>query len=77
MNEPRKRKLELGDFHVDLESRSVSVRGREIRLTPKEFDLLIYFMGLPEKFSRTIPYWLLFGVATNVEQDQYLRVFRR
>src|ERR671938_590146 len=29
--------LEVGDFRVDLEDRGVAVRGREVRLTPKEY----------------------------------------
>lgn len=32
--------VEIGDFIVDVTSHSTSVRGREVRLTPKEFDLL-------------------------------------
>src|SRR5229473_2432702 len=42
-NEPAPTLLEAGDFRVDLESRNVIVRGSEVRLTPKEFDLLTYF----------------------------------
>jgi two-component system KDP operon response regulator KdpE len=38
------RLLEVGVFRADLESRHVTVEGREIHLTPKEFDLLTYFM---------------------------------
>src|SRR5258705_10111158 len=30
--------LDSGDFHVDLESREITVRGDQIHLTPKEFD---------------------------------------
>src|SRR6185295_19370928 len=36
--------LEAGDFHVDFDSRAVTVRGNEVHLTPKEFDLLTYFL---------------------------------
>ena len=32
--------VEIGDFIVDAASHSASVRGHEVRLTPKEFDLL-------------------------------------
>ena len=32
--------FEVGEFRVDLESRRVHARGQEIRLTPKEFELL-------------------------------------
>jgi two-component system KDP operon response regulator KdpE len=31
-------KIEVGDFRIDLATRVVSVGGREVRLTPKEFD---------------------------------------
>src|SRR6476659_3920573 len=36
--------LDAGGFHVDLETRSVTVDGKEVHLTPKEFDLLVYFI---------------------------------
>ena len=37
--------VELGDVVVDRESRDVSVAGRPVELTAKEFDLLAYFIG--------------------------------
>jgi two-component system KDP operon response regulator KdpE len=67
--------LESGDFHVDLESRNVTVRGREVRLTPKEFDLLIYFM---KHSGKVLTHHTLLAAVWGgdyVEQDQYLRVF--
>jgi two-component system KDP operon response regulator KdpE len=67
--------LEVGVFRADLESRHVTVEGREIHLTPKEFDLLIYFMTNAGKVltHRT----LLKGVwgGNYVDQNEYLRVF--
>jgi len=67
--------IEAGDFHVDLESRKLTVLGREIHLTPKEFDLLTYFIHHPGKVltHRT----LLAGVwgGNYIEQNEYLRVF--
>ena len=36
--------LEAGDFRLDLETRKVTVLGKEIHLTPKEFDLLAHLM---------------------------------
>jgi two-component system, OmpR family, KDP operon response regulator KdpE len=67
--------LEAGDFRVDLESRTVTVRGREVRLTPKEFDLLTYFMKHAGKVltHRTLLAALWGG--NYVEQNEYLRVF--
>src|SRR5215204_845187 len=44
MNEATQTTLESGDFHVDLDLRAVKVRGTEVHLTPKEFDLLVYFL---------------------------------
>ena len=41
--------IETGDFRIDLESHSVSVGGRPVRLTPKEFDLLVYLVRHPAK----------------------------
>ena len=67
--------IEAGDFHVDFESRKLRVLGREIHLTPKEFDLLTYFIQHPGKVltHRT----LLSAVwgGNYVEQNEYLRVF--
>ena len=37
--------IEVGDFRLDLETRRVVVRGQEVHLTPKEYDLLIYLIS--------------------------------
>src|SRR5258705_4091821 len=74
-NETAQKVLESGDFHVDLESRKVTVRGREIRLTPKEFDLLIYFMNHSGKVLTHHTLLAAVWGGDYVEQDQYLRVF--
>ena len=67
--------LESGDFRIDLESRTVTVRGGEMHLTPKEFDLLTYFLKHPGKVltHRTLLAALWGG--NYVEQNEYLRVF--
>jgi two-component system, OmpR family, KDP operon response regulator KdpE len=67
--------LKSGDFHVDLESRAVTVRGSEVHLTPKEFDMLTYFLKHPGKVltHRTLLAALWGG--NYVEQNEYLRVF--
>ena len=41
--------IEEGDFRIDLETREVHVDGREIRLSPKEFDLLMYLFKNKER----------------------------
>lgn len=67
--------IEVGDLRVDLGSRSVSVAGREVHLTPKEFDLLVYFI---KHAGKVLTHRTLLGAVWGgdyVEQDQYLRVF--
>jgi len=67
--------LEAGDFRIDLESRKVTVHGREIHLTPKEFDLLTYFMN---NSGKVLTHRNLLGAlwgGNYVEQNEYLRVF--
>jgi two-component system KDP operon response regulator KdpE len=67
--------LQEGDFRVDLESRSVSVAGREIRLTPKEFDLLTYLMKHAGKVLTHRRLLAALWGGNYVEQNEYLRVF--
>jgi two-component system, OmpR family, KDP operon response regulator KdpE len=40
---------EVGDFMVDTGAHKVTVRGAEIHLTPKEFDLLSFLIKNPDK----------------------------
>ena len=75
MNEATQRALDSGDFHVDLETREITVRGKAVHLTPKEFDLLVYFIKHSGKVltHRTLLAALWGG--NYVEQNEYLRVF--
>jgi two-component system, OmpR family, KDP operon response regulator KdpE len=67
--------LEVGDFRVDFESRQVTVCGREVHLTPKEFELLTYFLNHSGKvLTRRTLLAALWG-GNYVEQNEYLRVF--
>jgi two-component system KDP operon response regulator KdpE len=67
--------LEVGDFRINLEARSVFVRGAEVHLTPKEYDLLIHFVRHAGKVltHRTLLSAVWGGNYT--EQGEYLRVF--
>jgi two-component system KDP operon response regulator KdpE len=67
--------LDAADFHVDLETRSVTVAGREVHLTPKEFDLLVYFIKHAGKVLTHRTLLAAVWGGDYVEQDQYLRVF--
>ena len=67
--------VDVGDFHIDLATRTVVVAGRDLKLTPKEFDLLLYLSQHPR---RVIPHRTLLGAiwgANSTEQPEYLRVF--
>ena len=67
--------IDTGDFYIDLAGRQVKVRGVEVKLTPKEFDLLTY---LAEHPHRVINHRTLLGAVwgeMNTEQPEYLRVF--
>jgi len=67
--------IEIGDFRVDTAARKVTVLHREVRLTPKEFDLLVYMARHPGK---VITHRTLLGAiwgGQNTEQVEYLRVF--
>jgi DNA-binding response OmpR family regulator len=41
-------RLTLGSIEVDFDTRQVTARGKQVRLTPKEFELLRY---LPAPFA--------------------------
>src|SRR5215467_56029 len=41
--------IDAGDFHIDLQAHVVTLQGKEIHLTPKEFDLLSYMARNPGK----------------------------
>jgi two-component system KDP operon response regulator KdpE len=64
-----------GDFTIDLAKHLVTVRGGEVRLTPKEFDLLVHLFRNRDKVlsHRTILAAIWGGEFT--EQTEYLRVF--
>jgi two-component system KDP operon response regulator KdpE len=67
--------LEIGDFKVEQTTRTVWVRNQAIHLTPKEYDLLLYFLN---HRGRVLTHRVLLGAVwggESVEQSEYLRVF--
>lgn len=67
--------LEAGDFRIDIEAREVTVRGQEVHLTPKEFDLLSYFLNHAGKVLTHRKLLAAIWGGNYVEQNEYLRVF--
>jgi two-component system, OmpR family, KDP operon response regulator KdpE len=67
--------IEVGDFRIDLAAHKVTVRRREVHLTPKEFDLLVY---LARHAGKVVTHRALLGAiwgGQSTEQVEYLRVF--
>jgi len=74
-SEPEAELIEIGDFRIDVPARTVSVRKHDVRLTPKEFDLLVYLARHPGK---VVTHRALLGAVwgpNSIEQPEYLRVF--
>jgi two-component system, OmpR family, KDP operon response regulator KdpE len=67
--------IAAGDFVIDLAAHKVIVRSREVHLTPKEFDLLVY---LARHAGKVVTHRALLGAiwgGQSTEQVEYLRVF--
>src|SRR5260370_14456535 len=64
-----------GDFSIELDARSVRVTGREVHLTPKEFDLLVFLARRPGKVVTQRTLLAAIWGPNSTEQPQYLRVF--
>jgi len=67
--------LEDGDFKIDLAKREVNVRGEEIHLTPKEFDLLVFLFRNRGKVVTHRAILAAIWGGNFTEQTEYLRVF--
>ena len=73
--EPEAALIEAGDFRIDIPGRKVELNAKEIHLTPKEFDLLVYLARHP---GRVITHHALLTAVwgpNSVQQPEYLRVF--
>jgi two-component system, OmpR family, KDP operon response regulator KdpE len=67
--------LEVGDFRIDPDLRRVLVRGNELHLTPKEYELLLFFMSNHDKVLTHRAILSAVWGENNAEQSEYLRVF--
>ena len=64
-----------GELEIDFESRRVTLKGKSVRLTPKEFDLLKFLVEHP---NRPIPHRKLLQTVWGPDygdEVEYLRVF--
>jgi two-component system, OmpR family, KDP operon response regulator KdpE len=67
--------IQFDDIEINVATRHVSVRGQDVRFTPKEFDLLYYFATHP---NTTIPHGKLLQAVWGPDygnEVEYLHVF--
>ena len=67
--------IEDQDFRIDFQTREVRVSGKEIHLSPKEFDLLVYLLHNAGKVLTHRSVLSAVWGGNYVEQTEYLRVF--
>ncbi len=66
---------EAGDFRIDPQQRQVEVGGRPVHLTPKEFELLQFFLlNRGKVLTHRVILSAIWG-SGSTEQPEYLRVF--
>ena len=73
--DPQSQVLHAGAFEINLDAHIATQNGNELRLTPKEFDLLVH---LVRNAGKVLTHRALLGAVwggDNTEQHEYLRVF--
>ena len=73
--EPETAVIETGDFRIDIPARKVEVNAKEVHLTPKEFDLLVYLARHPGKVITHHALLTAVWGPNSAQQPEYLRVF--
>lgn len=74
-DDTREQVNEVGDFKVDDANHLVTVQGKEVHLTPKEFELLLFMF---QNHGSVLTHRTLLGKVWGgeyTEQTEYLRVF--
>ena len=67
--------IDAGDFRIDPAAHTVTVLGRAVHLTPREFDLLLLLAHNPGKvLTHRVLLTAVWG-AQSAQQPEYLRVF--
>lgn len=67
--------LSDGDFSIEVAAHQVEVGGKKVHLTPKEFDLLVFFFRNRGKVVTHRAVLTAVWGANSSEQNEYLRVF--
>jgi two-component system KDP operon response regulator KdpE len=66
---------ETGDFRIDPRQRLVEVKSKAVHLTPKEYDLIQYFLSNRGKVLTHRAILTAVWGSNSTEQPEYLRVF--
>ncbi len=64
--------IETGDFHIDLDSRSATVRGQELRLSRAEFDVLVFVTSHKKQVITPQTNLATRTAGTTVSQTEFL-----
>jgi len=67
--------IEAGDFVVDAAAHSITVQGKPVHLTPKEFDLLLHLANNAGKVMTHRALLTAVWGSQSAHQPEYLRVF--
>jgi two-component system KDP operon response regulator KdpE len=67
--------IEIGDFIVDSQAHTITVQGKPIHLTPKEFDLMLHLARNAGKVMTHRALLTTVWGAQSAHQPEYLRVF--
>jgi two-component system KDP operon response regulator KdpE len=68
------KRLSIGEFTVNTMTRHVAVRGNEVRLTPREYELLLFFLRNADRvLTHSFVIKSVWG-AHSTHQPEYLRV---
>src|SRR5262249_16044439 len=68
-------RIEVGAFAIDIHGHTAELNGTDLRLTPKQFDLLVYFAQHPRKLINHRALLTAVWGANSAMQSEYLRVF--
>jgi two-component system, OmpR family, KDP operon response regulator KdpE len=66
--------VHIGDFTIDVEQHRVNVRGTDVHLTPKQFELLLYMAHHPDRVLSHRDLLNAVWGANAITQPEYLRV---
>ena len=66
--------IELGAFRIDVQRHQTTVKGHDVHLTPKEFDLLLFFARNADRVLTHKTLLRAVWGAAGVDQPEYLRV---